>query len=57
MINELQEINPLLHCMMSVSKETDSVNSCSCAGEPLYLQCLGDIIKLLRYKNYTTTIK
>jgi len=57
MIYELQEINPLLHFMISVSEETDSVNSCSCTGESLYLQCLGDIIKLLTYKNYTTTIK
>jgi len=51
MIYELQEVNPLLHIMISVSEETDSVDSCRCAEEPLYLQCLGDIIKLLRYKN------
>jgi hypothetical protein len=54
MIYELQEVNLLLHFMISVSEETDSVNSCSCVGEPLYFQCLGDITKLLRYKNYTT---
>jgi len=57
MIYELQEVNPLLHFMLSVLEETHSVNSCSCVGEPLYLHCLGDIVKLLRYKNYTITIK
>jgi len=37
MIYELQEVNPLLH-FISVSEKTDSVNSYSCVGEPLYLQ-------------------
>ena len=54
----------LIHCctlwwgyQRKVIQLTVPTTCCSCAGEPLYLQCLGDIIKLLRYKNYTTSIK